>query len=661
MMKNESYNETKLLWKPSKEFISDSNIQDYLYWLEANYSYSFDDYDDLWEWSVSANSEFWESILEYYKVHYNGNYSSIKSNSGNMFETSWFEGIKLSYTEHIFRNYTDDAPAIIYKTENGSLQELSWQDLVSKVASLRQFMLNKGIEKGDVVVAYISNTVEASISFFATNSIGAIWSSTSPDFGFDSVIDRFSQVKPKLLIASESYQYNGKTYDKSQQILGLIKDIPSIEFSIIVSNDELKWTSNNMCTWDKSLEIDAEELAFERVEFSHPIWVLYSSGTTGMPKAITHSVGGVLLEHLKYLGLHNNVKTGDRFFWYTTTGWMMWNYLHASMLHGATIVLYDGSPSYPNINTLWNLIDEAKINHFGVGASFITANMKAHTFPARDLDLTSLQSIGSTGSTLPPEAFEWIYTKVKNDVWVASISGGTDVCSAFVGGNPLKPVFKGEIQCIALGCDLDIFDEIGNGLINSVGEMVIKNPMPSMPIFFWGDTGFETYKKSYFDTYKNIWRHGDWAKTTNNGGIIIYGRSDSTLNRGGVRIGTSEIYRAIDSIPEIKDSLVLSLEQENGEFTMPLFIALNKGKKLDDLLIKKIKSTIISKYSPRHVPDNFFLVSDIPYTISGKKMETPFKKIFMGKDPNKVIKVDSMKNPKIIDEYISIYKSNFKV
>ena len=661
MMKIESYNDAKLLWKPSKEFISDSNIQDYLYWLEANYSYSFDNYDDLWEWSVSANSEFWESILEYYKVHYNGNYSSIKSDNGNMFETSWFEGIKLSYTEHIFRNYTDDAPAIIYKTENGSLQELSWQDLVSKVASLRQFMLDKGVEKGDVVVAYISNTVEASISFFATNSIGAIWSSTSPDFGFDSVIDRFSQVKPKLLIASESYQYNGKTYDKSQQILGLIKDIPSIEFSIIVSNDELKWTSDNICTWNKALEIEAEELAFERVEFSHPIWVLYSSGTTGMPKAITHSVGGVLLEHLKYLGLHNNVKTGDRFFWYTTTGWMMWNYLHASMLHGATIVLYDGSPSYPNINTLWNLIDEAKINHFGVGASFITANMKAHTFPARDLDLTSLQSIGSTGSTLPPEAFEWIYTKVKNDVWVASISGGTDVCSAFVGGNPLKPVFKGEIQCVALGCDLDIFDENGDGLINSVGEMVIKSPMPSMPIFFWGDTNFETYKKSYFDTYKNIWRHGDWAKITNSGGIIIYGRSDSTLNRGGVRIGTSEIYRAIDSIPEIKDSLVLSLEQENGEFTMPLFVALDKDEKLDEFLIKKIKNTIRNKYSPRHIPDNFFLVSDIPYTISGKKMETPFKKIFMGNDPSKVIKVDSMKNPKIIDEYISIYKSNFKV
>ena len=647
----------KLLWEPTSNFISNSNIQDYIIWLEDNYSYSFEEYEDLWDWSVSASEEFWESILEYYRVLYDGSYTNIKSGK-NIYNTSWFEGIKLSYAEHVFRNYTDDYPAIIYKTESGELQELSWQDLVYRVASLRKFMTDKGVLKGDRVVAYISNSVEATISFLATNSIGAIWSSTSPDFGLDSVVDRFSQIKPKLLIASEQYQYNGKNYDRTDEISKLNTSISSIEFTIVVSNNKSKWNTEKSIIWDEALEVEAEELAFERVEFSHPIWVLYSSGTTGMPKAITHSVGGVLLEHLKYLGFNNNVKKGDRFFWYTTTGWMMWNYLNASLLHGATIVLYDGSPSYPDMNTLWNLIDEAEINHFGVGASFVTASMKSHTFPARDFNLKSLVSIGSTGSALPPEAFEWIYSKVKNDLWVASISGGTDVCSAFVGGNPIKPVFKGEIQSIALGCDLAVFNNKGEEVFDSVGEMVIKNAMPSMPIYFWGDDDFKLYKKSYFETFNNIWQHGDWIKITNNNGVVIYGRSDSTLNRGGVRIGTSEIYRAIDSISEIKDSLVLSLEQDEGETKMPLFISLNNGFNLDSDLIKKIKNTIRNKYSPRHVPDSFHVVSDIPYTISGKKMETPFKKIFMGVDKKKAIKADTMRNPNLIAEYIALFKSN---
>lgn len=653
------YDEEKLLWKPSAEFISNTNIQDYLFWLEENYSYSFEEYDDLWDWSVSASDEFWESILEYFRVLYDGKYTNVKSGN-KMYETSWFEGIKLSYAEHIFRNYNDEKPAIIYKSESGELQELSWQDLVSKVASLRQFMVDNGIEKGDRVVAYIPNTVEATISFLATNSIGAIWSSTSPDFGFDSVVERFSQIKPKLLIASEKYSYNGKNYDRSEEILKLNSTIKSLEFTIVISDDKPKWNTNKSCVWGDVQSIESEELSFERVEFSHPIWVLYSSGTTGAPKAITQSVGGTLLEHLKYLGFHNNVKKHDVFFWYTTTGWMMWNYLHASMLHGATIVLYDGSPSYPNMNSLWSLIDEAKINHFGIGASFISSNIKSRTFPAMDFDLTSLKSIGSTGSALSPESFEWIYNKVKNDVWVASISGGTDVCSAFVGGNPIKPVFKGEIQSIALGCDLGIFDEEGNETFNTVGEMVIKKPMPSMPIFFWGDDNFKIYKESYFEFYDNIWRHGDWARITSNDGVIIYGRSDSTLNRGGVRIGTSEIYRAIDSIIEVKDSLVLSLEHSTGDVVMPIFVSLNGDNELDNKLIDKIKHTIRSKYSPRHVPDSFHLVSDIPYTINGKKMETPFKKIFMGFDFEKVIKVDSMSNPKLLAEYLEIYKLNFE-
>lgn len=658
-MENNIHEDAKLLWKPSEEFVSESNIQDYFIWLEENYSYSFEDYNELWDWSISANNEFWESIIEYYKVLYTGKYDKVISGEA-MPKLSWFKGIKLSYAEHVFRNYNDDNPAIIYKTEGEELQELSWQDLVAKVASLKQFMLNKGITKGDRVVAYMPNIVEASISFLAVNSIGAIWSSTSPDFGLSSVIERFSQIEPKLLIASESYKYNGKEFDRSNEISEIKNKIPSIEFTIVVSNDEQKWNSEKSCIWDIPQLIEAEELSFERVEFSHPIWVLYSSGTTGAPKAITHSVGGVLLEHLKYLGLHNDVKHGDRFFWYTTTGWMMWNYLHASLLHGATAVLFDGSPAYPNMNELWRFIEVAKINHFGVGASYIISNMKSITFPSRDFDLSSLKSIGSTGSPLPPEGFEWIYSKVKNDVWIASISGGTDVCSAFVGGNPIKPVYAGEIQCIALGCNLAVFDDDGDEIFNKVGEMVIKSPMPSMPIYFWNDEGFSRYRESYFETYPKVWRHGDWTEITYNDGVIIYGRSDATLNRGGVRIGTSEIYRAVDSIVEISDAMVLSIEKGNGDFLMPIYLVLKDEFILDKAIIEKIKTTIKEKYSPRHIPDLFFQVSEIPYTISGKKMETPLKKIFMGSNPEKVIKKGSMKNPKLLEEYIDLYESNFK-
>jgi len=600
-MTNTIHENAKLLWKPSEEFISDSNLRDYFRWLEDNYSYSFEDYGELWDWSVSANEEFWESILEYYNVVYSGKYNEVISGD-NMPNISWFEGIELSYAEHVFRNYTDDNPAIIYKTEEGFLKELSWQELVEKVASLRMFMLEKGIKKGDSIVAYLPNTVEATISFLATNSIGAIWSSASPDFG--------------------------------------------------VSDNNDKWNTDISCTWSKAQESEAEELAFERVEFSHPIWVLYSSGTTGVPKAITHSVGGVLLEHLKYLGLHNNVKSGERFFWFTTTGWMMWNYLHASLLHGATIVLYDGSPGYPDMNSLWKLIEDAKINHFGIGASFVLSSMKAETHPSRDFDLSSLISIGSTGSPLPPEAFGWIYREVKSNVWVASISGGTDVCSAFVGGNPQLPVYSGEIQCRALGCDMVVFDREADEVYEEVGEMVIRKPMPSMPIYFWNDNNFERYKKSYFGIFPNIWRHGDWTKVTSRESVIIYGRSDATLNRDGVRIGTSEIYRAINCIEEIADSMVLSLEKKGGEFLMPIFLVLKDGYRLNENIIRNIKTTIKQKYSPRHIPDVFIEVSDIPYTISGKKMETPIKKILMGENIENSIKRGSMKNPKLLEEYL---------
>jgi acetoacetyl-CoA synthetase len=643
----------KLIWSPSDKFKDDSNMSDYLDWIENNYSYNFESFGELWDWSIDADKEFWESILEYYKVLYDGKYEDVYY--GEMPKVKWFEGIKLSYSEHVFRRYTDDRPAILFKNELGEKGEISWQHLVQDVASLREFLISKGVKKGDVVTAYINNSPKAIISFLAVNSLGAVWSSASPDFGITSVVERFDQIKPKVLIGVSKYNYAGREYDKSNELFNIYNSIDSIENLIVIGKDQWE-DDDSIYTWDDIMTIESEELAFERVDFSDPIWVLYSSGTTGAPKAITQSTGGILLEHFKFIGLHNNVKAGDRFFWYSTTGWMMWNYLTSTLLHGATVVLYDGSPTYPDVDSLWSLVEEFKIKHFGLGASFIVNSMKSYLIPKQKFDFRSLVSVGSTGSPLPEDAFQWLIDHVKDDLWINSISGGTDVCSAFVGGNPLKNLYKGEIQSIALGCDLKVYSEKGEELAEGVGEMVICKPMPSMPIYFWGDNDFEKYHSSYFDKFPGVWRHGDWVDVTVDESVVIYGRSDATLNRGGVRIGSSEIYRAVNLVGDIADSLVISCFV-NGEDKMIMFGKLNKGVSFDDDLIDSIKKTIKVECSPRHVPDTFFKVKDIPYTISGKKMETPVKKIFEGLDVKEFLKRGSMKNPESIDEFVNIYKT----
>jgi acetoacetyl-CoA synthetase len=639
----------KLLWQPSEKARDSSNLMQYTRWLKENKIFEGNGYHELWRWSVDNVEKFWLSIWDYFNIISGSTPNQVLS-SHNMPNVEWFKGTKLNYAEHIFRNKTSNHPAILFKNEVTNLKSMSWGELEQKVSSLKKYLELKGVTQGDRVAAYLPNIPEATIAFLATNALGAIWSSTSPDFGTSSVIDRFSQIEPKILITVDGYSYGGKKFNKTADVNQIIKQLPSVEEVILIPYLSKKTKLDFVATslWEDAEKIEGIKLTFNRVEFNEPIWVLYSSGTTGKPKAITHSVGGVLLEHLKYLVFHNDVQKGENCFWYTTTGWMMWNYIQASLLCGATIVLYDGSPAYPNLNAMWKFIEEAEINHFGTSAGFVSASMSANVTPGKTHNLASLRSIGSTGSPLSPESFDWIYKEVKANVWLASISGGTDVCSAFVGGNPIWPVYSGEIQCRALGCKLEAYDEDGNPVLNQMGEMVISEPMPSMPIFFWGDNNYEKYSSSYFEMYPRKWRHGDWTEITERKGIIIYGRSDSTLNRGGIRIGTSEIYRAVETLDFIEDSLVIYLDKDKQDY-MPLFIVLKNNIALNEETIKTIKSTIRKAYTPRHVPDEIIEISEVPYTISGKKMETPIKKILQGQSVEKVISKDAMRNPSAID------------
>ena len=644
-----------VLWKPSELFLRNSRLAHYLDWLKENRNLHFDTYPEVWAWSVERPADFWESIWLYFGVISHSPYKMAMSEDP-MPDTRWFEGSSLNYAEHIFRARNDTQPAILFQSERHALTAISWKELEGSVARMAAYLRSIGVKKGDRVVAFLPNIPEATVAFLAACSIGAIWSSCSPDFGVNSVVDRFQQIEPKVLFTVDGYQYNGKPYDKMGAVGELCDQLPTLEKTILLPYlDEQAGAGSlpHAVLWAQAMETPASSLVFEAVPFGHPIWVLYSSGTTGIPKAITHSHGGVLLEHFKYLAFHNDVHPGERFFWFSTTGWMMWNFVQASLLVGATIVLYDGSPAYPDLNVLWAFTERAGIHHFGTSAPYLVACMKQGLRPGPDYNLSHLRSIGSTGAPLPPEAFDYVYRHIKEDVWLCSMSGGTDVCTAFVGGCPLEPVYLGEIQCRCLGCALYAFDDDARPVVDEVGEMVITRPMPSMPVFFWNDKDKQRYLGSYFEMYPGIWRHGDWVRITPRHSLVILGRSDATLNRQGIRIGTAEIYRAVNKVSAVKDSLIVNLELSGGRHYMPLFVMMNEGEALTGDIKNELKQILRSEYSPRHVPDEIIEVQDIPYTISGKKLEAPVKKILMGKPVEKAANPDSMRNPESLDFFVA--------
>ena len=635
----------KLLWEPDPATVRKSNITALMKWLEKHHQ-KFGDYEQLWKWSVEDVEGFWGSMWKYFAVA-EADYPVLSERK--MPGAKWFDGAELNYAKYVF-DQRREGDALVSKSERGRVKTTSWQELEKRSGSLAAHLKDAGVSQGDRVAAFLPNSHEAVVAFLACASIGAVWSCCSPDFGAPAVVDRFQQIEPKALIATEGYSYGGKWFERSEAVETIRGALHGVKEVIHVAGRDKSEPLRDSVSWDDAVRVRGPPEP-ELLPFDHPLWILYSSGTTGLPKPIVHGHGGIMLEHLKQIAFHNDLKPGDRLFWFTTTGWMMWNYIVGGLLGGVTAVLYNGSPSFPNLNSLWGLVESTQTNFMGASAAYFSACLKAGLQPGASHDLKKLRGIGSTGSPLPAESFEWAYSSVKEDLWLASISGGTDVCTPFVAGCPTLPVYSGEIQCRCLGAKVEAFDEQGSSVVGQVGELVVTEPMPSMPLYFWGDADGRRYRESYFDMYPGVWRHGDWIEITKRGTCIITGRSDATIKRMGVRIGTSEIYRAVEALPEVADSVAIDLEGGGKEGEMILFVAMAPGKRLDAEAEARIRAKIKGDLSPRYVPDRMVEVPSVPKTLNGKKLEVPLKKIMMGADPDKVVNLDSLSDPTSVQFY----------
>ena len=643
----------KIIWSPKKEHILSSQMWDFLLNVNAKHNTQLEGYDDLYSWSIENPQLFWDDIWKYFGIIHSSPYSQVVDDITSMPGEKWFSSARLNFAENLLQ-FRDDRPALVFRGEDKLERTLSYKDLFSLVAQTSSALKSAGVISGDRVAGFIPNIPEAVIAMLAAASIGALWSSSSPDFGIKGVLDRFSQIEPKVLFAADGYFYNGKHFDCLKKLNGILEQLPSVEKVVIIpytnNSPDISSLSNAVLYNEFISRENADTIEFKQLPFDHPLYIMYSSGTTGLPKSIVHSAGGTLIQHMKELCLHTNLTREDTIFYFTTCGWMMWNWLVSSLAVGATVVLYDGSPFYPNSEAMWELTEELGITIFGTSAKFIAACENAGVRPNNRFNLSNLKIILSTGSPLVEENFDYIYRSVKTDVQLSSISGGTDIISCFALGNPTLPVYRGELQCRGLGMAVDSFDENGRSLLNRKGELVCKKAFPSMPVYFWNDSNGEKYHDAYFDVYPGIWSHGDYITVNDHGGVKIFGRSDATLNPGGVRIGTAEIYRIVEGFSEISDSLVVGQDWEGDERVI-LFVKLEKGISLSKKLTQSISDAIRKNCSPRHVPAKIIETKDIPYTISGKKVEIAVRKIISGAD---VSNRDALANPESLDFYKNI-------
>ncbi|MCW2629607.1 acetoacetate--CoA ligase [Mycobacterium sp.] len=624
-------------WQPTARDIADARVTDFTRFVQQRTGASLDDYQSLWQWSVDDPAAFWGSLWEYFEL---GAPPDCVLDNAEMPGARWFPGVRMNYVDQITRNARSDRPAILHVSEDRQVTELSWHQLLGRTAAFAQTLRSHGVAAGDRVVGYLPNIPEAIIAFLATASIGAIWSACGQDYSAKAALDRLGQLEPVVLVAADGYRYGGKSHDKRDDVATLRAGLPTLRATVLAS--------------ELTTEVDADDLDTLPVDFDHPLWILFSSGTTGLPKGIMHGHGGVVLEHLKAIALQSDIDADDTFFWYTSPSWMMWNFQVAGLLVGATIVCYDGSPSYPRPDALWDIASRVGATVLGTSPGYVLGCAKAGAVPRTDHDLSDLRTVGITGSSLPPSSSLWLRDNVGERVQVASISGGTDVVSAFIGGVRTVPVWPGELSAPYLGVALDAWDESGKPVRGEVGELVITKPMPSMPIAFWNDADGSRYRSAYFEMFPGVWRHGDWITITGHGSIVVHGRSDSTLNRHGIRMGSADIYQAVERLPEIAEALVIGAEQPDGGYWMPLFVVLADDAELTDELCDRIRRTIREEVSPRHVPDDILVAPGVPHTRTGKKLEVPIKKLLQGADPGRIVERSAVDDPALLDWYAKL-------